>query len=69
MLNAVNFAPGDDQHITVADLNALPDTDTDWAREPDSKFYLAYDFNAVNNLYFHDPDYYPIFGGINTCHD
>lgn len=64
VLNPVNFAPGDDQHVTVAELKALADNLTDWTGEPDMKFYLAYDFYAVNNWHFHDSQYYPIFGGI-----
>ncbi|KAI9555735.1 hypothetical protein GHT06_018250 [Daphnia sinensis] len=62
VLNPVNFAPGDDQHVTVAELRALADNLTDWTGEPDMKFYLAYDFYAVNNWHFHDSQYYPIFG-------
>ena len=39
------------------------ESETDWAREPDRKFFLAYDFNAVDNWLYHDPEHYPIFGG------
>lgn len=65
VLNPVNFAPGDEQHITVADLKMLPTNDTinDWNGEPDRKFFLSYDFNPVNSWHFHDPEHYPIFGG------
>ncbi|XP_046632663.1 laccase-like [Daphnia pulicaria] len=62
VLNPVNLAPGDDQHITVAELKALANELTDWTREPDKKFFLAYDFYAVNNWHFHDSQYYPILG-------
>ena len=26
---------------------------------PDKTFYLAYDMNKRNNLYYHHPEYYP----------
>ena len=57
------MAPGDEIHVTAAELKAVDDNLTDWTREPDRKFFLSYDFNAVNNLEFHDPEHYPIFGG------
>jgi L-ascorbate oxidase len=57
------MAPGDESHVTVAEMRSLDDNATDWTREPDQTFYLAYDFNPVNNLHFHDPEHYPIFGG------
>lgn len=63
MLNPVNLAPGNDQYVTSAELKSFVDNDLTWTGEPDKKFYLAYDFNAVNNLDFHDPEHYPIFGG------
>ncbi len=62
VLNPLNHAPGDRHHITIAELKALR-VENDWAREPDRKFFLAYDFNAVDNWLYHDPEHYPIFGG------
>ena len=65
VLNPVNVAPGDNENITVAELKALSASPTsDWRREPDRKFYLSYDFNPINSWHFHDPEHYPIFGGI-----
>ena len=64
ILNPLNHAPGDRQHVTVAELKAIQTTNgTDWTRKPDRKFYLAYDFNAIDNWLYHDPEHYPIFGG------
>lgn len=64
VLNPVNIAPGDDEHITVAELKAMsPSKTNDWSREPDRKFVLSYDFNPINSWHFHDPEHYPIFGG------
>ena len=59
------MAPGDDLHVTVAELTALNSsaTNDDWTRKPDQTFFLAYDFNPVNSWHFHDPEHYPIFGG------
>ena len=62
-MNTVNVAPGDDLHVTVAELTALNSNATDWTRQPDQTFFLAYDFNPVNSWHFHDPEHYPIFGG------
>ncbi|KZS15189.1 Laccase 2 [Daphnia magna] len=63
VLNPVNIAPGDDEHITVAELKAMsPSKTNDWSREPDRKFVLSYDFNPINSWHFHDPEHYPIFG-------
>lgn len=63
-MNPINHAPGDQQHVTVAELKALQEeSKADWAREPDRKFFLAYDFNAVDNWLYHDPEHYPLFGG------
>jgi len=65
-LNPINHAPGDQQHVTVAELKTLQnDSEPDWAREPDRKFFLAYDFNAVDSWLYHDPEHYPLFGGGN----
>lgn len=65
-MNPINYAPGDERHLTVAELTALTaENETEWTREPDRKFFLAYDFNAVDNWLYHDPEHYPIFGGIN----
>lgn len=64
-MNPVNIAPGDEKHITVAELKGLVNT-TDMAREPDRKFFLSYDFNPVNSWHFHDPEHYPLFGGTIT---
>jgi len=72
ILNPVNIAPGDDTHVTVAELtspsssssssSSLDEIENDWSGEPDHKFFLGYDFNAVNSWEFHDKDHYPIFG-------
>jgi L-ascorbate oxidase len=63
-LNPINHAPGDQEHVTVAELKALQEeSEADWAREPDRKFFLAYDFNAVDSWLYHDPEHYPLFGG------
>uniref|UniRef100_A0A0P5ZF44 Multicopper oxidase n=1 Tax=Daphnia magna TaxID=35525 RepID=A0A0P5ZF44_9CRUS len=63
VLNPINYAPGDERHLTVAELTALTaENETEWTREPDRKFFLAYDFNAVDNWLYHDPEHYPIFG-------
>jgi hypothetical protein len=41
-LNPINHDPGDQQHVTVAELKALQEErKNDWAREPDRKFFLA----------------------------
>lgn len=70
ILNPVNIAPGDDDHVTAAELtspsssSSFLDGENDWNGEPDHKFFLGYDFNAVNSWEFHDKDHYPIFGGI-----
>lgn len=66
MLNPVNLAPGNEHHVTAAELRAVTEAlpNDDWTREPDHKFVLAYDFYAVNSYHFHDPEHYPIFGGI-----
>merc|ERR1712071_586613 len=63
---------GDDIHVTVAELtspsssssssSSLDEIENDWSGEPDHKFFLGYDFNAVNSWEFHDKDHYPIFG-------
>lgn len=64
MLNPANMAPGDDQHVTIAELSNLDSTNNmDWTREPDRVFFLGMDILPINNLHFHDPEYYPIFGG------
>ena len=73
----MNIAPGDDTHVTVAELtspsssssssSSLDEIENDWSGEPDHKFFLGYDFNAVNSWEFHDKDHYPIFGGISSC--
>lgn len=73
VLNPVNLAPGDDQHVTAAELRSLTTASSsasvihgpaDWSREPDRQFILSYDFYAVNSWHFHDPEHYPIFGGM-----
>ena len=64
----MNIAPGDDIHVTVAELTSPSNVkgidEGDWSGEPNHKFFLGYDFNAVNSWEFHNKDYYPIFGGI-----
>lgn len=57
------MAPGDELHVTVAELNAINSNSTDWAGIPDQTFFLSYDFNPINSWHFHDPEHYPIFGG------
>jgi len=59
------LAPGNDDKITVAELKALTaEVNQSWAGEPDRKFILAYDFYPIDNKEFHDPEFYPLFGGI-----
>lgn len=64
ILNPINTAPGDDYQVTIAELRGVSvDARVDWATDPDYKFFLAYDFYPVNNLYFHNAELYPLFGG------
>lgn len=59
------MAPGDADHITVAELkSANRNNYKNWTRTPDHTFILASDFYAVNNSHFHDPVNYPFSKGI-----
>ena len=59
---------GTDDLIAVSELTHKPSfnpadvmTDFPALREtPDKKFYLAMDFNKIDNYHFHDVTYYPI---------
>jgi len=57
------MAPGDEEHIPIAKIKALDKENTNWTRQPDYKFFIGFDFYPVNNWQFHDPEYYPLFGG------
>ncbi|XP_033096053.1 laccase-1-like [Anneissia japonica] len=64
ILNPFN-TPATDENIAIVELNAIEDIEEpeDQAllqQEPDHKFYIAMDFNKVNNYHFHHPEYYPI---------
>lgn len=64
VLNPLNQAPGDRDHITVAELQSIhQEEDDDWKRQPDQQFYLAYDFAIVDDWTYRDAEHYPVFGG------
>lgn len=46
--------------VTVDELEALTPNDISLKTFPDKRFYLAMDFNMVENYRFHDPEYYPL---------
>ncbi|XP_013415315.1 laccase-4-like [Lingula anatina] len=50
----------DDNYIPVVQLNNTDPDDATSQEEPDVKFYLAMDFNKIDNELFHNPMYYPV---------
>ena len=59
MLNPLNVGPSRN-FITVDQLDSfIPDDDV-LKPIPDQKFYIAMDFNMVENPRFHDNRYYPL---------
>lgn len=52
---------GDEIFIPVTNLTTLEDASSPALKEtPDKKYYLAMDFNKIDNYHFHDMTYYPI---------
>ncbi|KAJ8303182.1 hypothetical protein KUTeg_019578 [Tegillarca granosa] len=66
-LNPLNQGPGDER-ITVAQLNSALPNDVSLLPVPNKRFYLALDFNLVQNYRFHDPNYYPLSNMISEGH-
>ncbi|XP_013420403.1 laccase-2 [Lingula anatina] len=51
----------DDMNVPVVDLvNTDPNNAAISKSTADVKFYIGMDFNKIDNLYFHDPTYYPV---------
>ncbi|OWF48064.1 laccase-7-like isoform X2 [Mizuhopecten yessoensis] len=59
-LNPFNEEMNGDAMITVADLLSTEPNDISLKPIPDRQFYLAMDFNMVENYRFHDPEYYSL---------
>ncbi|XP_053398492.1 uncharacterized protein LOC123558060 [Mercenaria mercenaria] len=51
---------GDENNIQVSDLKSRLDGKAALKVTPDKKFYLAMDFNKIDNYHFHDVSFYPI---------
>jgi L-ascorbate oxidase len=65
-LNPLNVAPGvPGKYMTAAELTTAKDDDPEIIQRPeaDHQFYLAYDFNPIDNLRFHGP-HIPIRTGL-----
>ncbi|CAG7726388.1 unnamed protein product [Allacma fusca] len=57
-LNPLNIAPGTaKKYMTAAELTSLKDDDPEIIQKEkaDHQFYLAYDFNPIDNIRFHGP--------------
>ncbi|CAH1780992.1 unnamed protein product [Owenia fusiformis] len=59
-LNPLNTKKSD-MHIPVSELMSLDPDDERISGTPDHQLHLAMDFNKVDNEYFHNPTYYPIY--------
>ncbi|XP_064103002.1 uncharacterized protein LOC135213077 isoform X1 [Macrobrachium nipponense] len=62
-INKLNAAPGDGTFFTAAEMRSL-DQDDSFAREPDHKFWLHYDFKNKDNYLFHNKEYYPFLSVV-----
>ncbi|XP_071949840.1 uncharacterized protein [Antedon mediterranea] len=61
VLNPLNKEESED-NIPIVELTSTDEEDDPalLQQEPDKKFYLAMDFNKVNNYNYHKPEHYPI---------
>ena len=51
---------GDTTNIQVSDVKSRLSGKAGLDEVPDKKFYLAMDFNKIDNYHFHDVSFYPI---------
>ncbi|XP_069112423.1 uncharacterized protein [Argopecten irradians] len=65
-LNPFNAEMNADGVLTVADLVSTEPNDISLKPIPDRQFYLAMDFNMVENYRFHDPNYYSLASQMNS---
>lgn len=61
MVNPARPNPDSPNIVSCVDLDSLEPSHLD--EKPDKKFYLAFNFRAVNNTAFFNPKYYP-FNGV-----
>ncbi|KAK6195925.1 hypothetical protein SNE40_001251 [Patella caerulea] len=67
LLNPWNEA-GTESKIPVSELTAMVPDDDSLKEKPDKKFYLAFDFNPIDNFHFHHPDLYPMLSIVKEKH-
>lgn len=66
-LNPLN-ARATDTLVSVNLLNSTEPDDDSLKQVPDKRFYLAMDFNQVDNFHFHHPGLYPLKSVIQGKH-
>lgn len=61
MVNPLNSGGDGLDEVTIVGLDSLdPNILTE---QVDKQFYLAFDFNQVNNTFLYNPELYPYVGG------
>lgn len=57
-INALNKGPGENDSLSMAELESLEGWDASLRTNPDYKFYVSYDFYKLDNPHFHNPKLY-----------
>ncbi|KAK7867607.1 hypothetical protein R5R35_014805 [Gryllus longicercus] len=60
-VNSLNVGTGTAGSSVIPELDAIAPDDESLKEEPDYRFYLAYDFYAVDNPHFHKAPYYGFY--------